>query len=130
MYLHSFQEHWFPFEIFSTRFEIPPDIIIYDNCCKLLNRQPSHFSNTTSFVHVECFLWRGHVRCSSVYSLDRYTTSQITNINSQVNEQANAGLQCIKGQIAYMKAENFIFHVKLFLAISNMEFQIWIKEEK
>jgi hypothetical protein len=29
-------------------------------------------------------------------------------INSQVNEQANAGLQRIKGQIAYMKPENFI----------------------
>ena len=49
---------------------------------------------------------------SSGYSLDMYTTSQITSINSQVNEQANEGLQYTKGQIAYMKPENFMFHVK------------------
>ena len=33
----------------------------------------------------------------------------IKNINSQVNEQANAGLQRIRGQLAYMTPENFMF---------------------
>ena len=40
-------------------------------------------------------------------------------INSQVNEQANAGLQRIKAHISYMKEDNFMFHVKLFLALTN-----------
>ena len=112
-----------PFEIFLTRFHQPPANIIYDNSCKLhqyiLNRQPTHFQNTNFFVNR--FHWRGHIGCSSGYSLDKYTTPDITLINSQVNEQANAGLQWIKGQIAYMKPENFMFHVKLFLSVTNMD---------
>ena len=121
MLSHESPKH--PFEIFLTRFETPPTIIIYDNSCKLhqyiLNRQPSHFKNTSFFV--DRFHWRGHVGCSSGYSLDKYTTHDISSINSQVNEQANAGFQRIKGQIAYMKPGNFMFHVKLFLGITNMD---------
>ena len=114
-----------PFEIFLTCFQPPPStiIILYNNSCKLhqyiLNRQPSHFQNTNFFV--DWFHWRGYVGCSSGYSLDKYTTSDVATINSQVNEQTNAGLQRIKGQIAYMKPENFMFHVKQFLSITNMD---------
>ena len=37
----------------------------------------------------------------------------IKDVNSQVNEQANAGLQRIRGQLAYMTPENFTFTLKL-----------------
>ena len=47
----------------------------------------------------------------------------IKEINSQVNEQANAGLQQIRGQLAYMIPENFKFTLKLFLSIKNMDVQ-------
>jgi len=47
----------------------------------------------------------------------------IKEINSQVNEQANAGLQCIRGQLAYMTPENFMFTLKLFLTIKNKDIQ-------
>ena len=53
--------------------------------------------------------------------MDKYATQSMGNINSQVNEQANAGLQRIKGQLAYMKPDNFMFHVKLFLTVTNMD---------
>ena len=46
--------------------------------------------------------------CSSGYSLDSCTSLDVNPINSQVNEQANAGLQRIKGHIAYMKPDNFV----------------------
>ncbi len=42
-------------------------------------------------------------------------------INSQVNEQANAGIKRIRGQLAYMTVDNFIFHLGLFLAIKNLD---------
>ena len=123
MQSHESPKH--PFNIFLTRFAEPPANIIYDNCCKLhqycLNRQPAHFKNTRFFV--DRFHWRGHIGCSSGYSLDQYPNPLIKAINSQVNEQANAGLQRIKGQLAYMKPDNFMFHLKLFLAISNMDKQ-------
>ena len=59
----------------------------------------------------------------SGYSLDRYTSLDIVTINTQENEQANAGVQKIKGQIAYMKPENFMFHVKLLAAMHNRDKQ-------
>ena len=61
--------------------------------------------------------------CSSGYSLDGYTSLDIASINSQVNEQANARLQKIKGHIPYMKPYNFMFHVKLFLGLQNRDKQ-------
>ena len=123
MQSHKSPKH--PFEIFLTRFEIPPAIIIYNNSCKLhqyiLNRHPSHFKNTSFFV--DCFHWRGHVGCASGYSLDKYTTPWISSINSQVNEQANAGLQRIKDKLHEYNYETgeFLFHFKHFLGITNMD---------
>ena len=114
-----------PFEIFFCRFPVSPQVIIYDNGCKLhqyvLNREPVHFKN--SIFLVDRFHWRGHVGCSSGYSLDSYTSLDIASINSQINKQANAGLQRIKGHIAYMKPDNFMFPVKLFLGLQNRDKQ-------
>ena len=58
------------------------------------------------------FHWRGHVGCSADYCLNTYKQMAIM----QVNEQANAILQRIRGQLAYMTPENFMFTLKLFLS--------------
>ncbi|XP_074650253.1 uncharacterized protein LOC141905314 [Tubulanus polymorphus] len=59
-------------------------------------------------------------KCCDGYSLDLNKANvDVTNINSQVNEQANAGLVHLKSQLAYMKPENFMRHIALFLAIKN-----------
>ena len=42
-------------------------------------------------------------------------------INSQINEQANAGLQRIRGQLAYMTPENFMFTIGLFFYVKNSD---------
>ena len=42
-------------------------------------------------------------------------------INLQVNEQMNAGLQRIRGQLAYMTPELFIHY--LFILMKNMDIQ-------
>lgn len=112
-----------PFELILTRFHSMPEYIIYDNSCKLhqyvLNREPVMFQNTTFLV--DRFHWRGHTGCSSGYNMDIYQQEYLASLNSQINEQANAGLQKIKGHIAYMKAPNFKFHIKLFLACKNLK---------
>ena len=41
-------------------------------------------------------------------------------INSQINEQANAGLQRIRGELAYMSVDHFVFHLPLFLVIKKL----------
>ena len=112
--LRSCESPRHPFEIFTTRFDRPPAVIVYDNACHLhtycLNREPKRFQ-TTRFV-VDRFHWRGHKGCSLGYCMDQYTA--LHSLNSQVNEQANAGLQHIKGQLAYMSIDNFMFHLCLF----------------
>ena len=107
--VHS--EVMMPFQIFKTRFTRPPENIVYDNSCRLhlysLNREPVFFHATRFFV--DRFHWRGHVGCNSGYCLDKYPSQNIAQINSQINEQTNAGLQRIK------------VHLSLFLAIKNVD---------
>ena len=113
-----------PFDIFRLHFETAPSVIIYDNACKLhqycLNREPQFFKHT--LFAVNRFHWKGHVGCSSGYCLDTYRHSvDLRSINSQVNEQANAGLQRIRGQLAYMTLDNFMYTMSLFLCIKNKD---------
>ena len=84
-----------------------------------MNREPALFGHTFAVDH---FHWRGHIGCSASYSLDKYSSiAEVKAVSSQVNEQANAGLQHIKGQLAYMSADNFMFHLSLFLAVKNID---------
>ena len=113
-----------PFSIFKTRFKTAAKCIIYDNACQLhkycLNREPHFFRGTVFYV--DRFHWKCHIGCSSGYCLDKYRTNfDIAGINSQINEQANAGLKKLQAQLSYMSPSNFIFHVKLFLAIKNKD---------
>ena len=112
-----------PFNIFCTRFSCPPKTIVYDNACKLhqfcLNRDPHFFKNTV-FV-VDRFHWKGHIGCSKGYNLNEYNAAlEVNCLNSQVNEQENAGRKRLSGMLAYMTLDNFIFHVSLFYGVKNM----------
>jgi hypothetical protein len=61
-------------------------------------------------IYIEYFV---DVGCSSGYSLANY--SLFASINSQINEQANAGLKRIKDQLSCMTAENFLKHCCFYL---------------
>ncbi len=112
-----------PFEIFYQRFDSPPRIIIYDNCCRLhmyaLSREPNHFRNTM-FLIDRMHYRKGHSACTAGYCMESYKANKaIRMINSQVNEQANAGVQRLKAQLSYMTPDNFMFHLKLYFALKN-----------
>jgi hypothetical protein len=116
-----------PFEIFLTRYDTPPSLVIYDNSCKLhtyaLYREP-HFFRHTKFLVDRLHFRKGHTACSLGYSMDSYRTNRdIRMTNSQINEQANAGLQRLKGQLAYMTPDNFMYHIRLYLALLNDDLQ-------
>ncbi len=83
----------------------------------LYYREPSFFKKTMFLV--DRMHMRGHTGCCKGYDMDSYQTLNIKRINSQVNEQENAGLARIKGQLAYMLPSNFMFHAALFLALRN-----------
>ena len=55
--------------------------------------------------------------CSSGYCLATYPA--LSHINSQVNEQANAGLKHTKDQLSYMTGENFMKHCSFYLWNAN-----------
>lgn len=104
-----------PFTIFKTRFSSAPRIIVYDNSCSLhsycLNRDPLFFKDTMFLV--DRLHWNNHGGCSCGYCLDMYPL--LNHINSQANEQANAGLKRIKDQLSYMTASNFMLHCSFYL---------------
>ena len=84
--------------------------------------QPHTFS-------VDRFHWKGHVGCSSGYNLAIYKSTLTNAINSQVNKQANAGLQYLKSQVAYMSNANFMHTVSFFLAIKNLDVTKKLQED-
>ena len=58
-----------------------------------------------------CYLFQ--TGCSSGYNLSAYP--QLMNMNSQVNEQGNAGTKRIKDQLSYITSENFMKHCIFYL---------------
>ncbi|XP_053402535.1 uncharacterized protein LOC123544018 isoform X2 [Mercenaria mercenaria] len=109
-----------PFTILRTRFKQAPRRVIYDNACKLqeycLNRDPLFFKDTEFYV--DRLHWDNHTSCSYGYNLSLYP--ELENLNSQCNEQANAGLKRIKDQLSYMTASNFMTHCAFYLRHKNM----------
>ena len=121
--LENYESPRHPFDIIRTRFKVAPGVIVYDNACKLhqyaLLRELVYFKDTI-FV-VDKFHWKGHTACSLGYNLSIYETHELLHsLNSQINEQGNAGVQKLKGHLSYMTFGNFKFHVKLYYAIRNL----------
>jgi 3-deoxy-D-arabino-heptulosonate 7-phosphate (DAHP) synthase len=57
------------------------------------------------------------IDCSHAYCISEY--QHLKSLNSQIAEQANAGLKRIKDQLSYMTADNFMTHCSLFLFNKN-----------
>ena len=57
--------------------------------------------------------------CSEGYNSNLYP--QFEQINTQANEQANAGIKRLKGFISYMNQENFMKHLTLYLWQRNQD---------
>lgn len=51
--------------------------------------------------------------CSLGYDIKLYR--HLDNVNTEVNEQQNAATQRLKGQLSYMKLDNFMSHCRFFI---------------
>ena len=119
----------FKFDNYSQRVDhlllpVAPQMIIYDNGCSLhryaLNREP-HFFLDTKF-RIDRVHWKNHTACQTSYNLDSYVYSPfVKGINSQANEQGNAGTRRIATQVAYMKSSTAMQYVKYFFCRWNRE---------
>ena len=112
------------FDLLVRRFgDNMPRLILYDNACHLqqyaMKREPKRFKNTRFMI--DRMHSKNH-KCTEGYSMRTYSKDlSIEALNSQVCEQTNSHLRRIATQLAYMQPRNAIFHVKIFLAIRNMD---------
>ena len=99
---------------------IPPKDVFYDFSCQLseycLNREPELFKNTR-FWH-DLFHAIGH-KCGICFKSGR--VGGLEGINTEICEQVNAFLQCIKYTAAHLSQEHFTFFLQFFLYLLNKE---------
>ena len=97
-----------------------PDHIFYDFACQLseycLNREPNLFKDTR-FWH-DLFHAIGH-KCGWNFKSGRVLG--LEGINSEICEQVNSFLQCIKYTGSHLSQEHFVFFVQFFLYLLNQD---------
>ena len=107
-----------------THLETPPADIFYDFACNLqeycLNRESGYYKSVRFFHDI--FHGFGH-KCSCAYKSSRL--QDFESVNSEICEQFNAFIQCIKPSAQQMNQEHFCFYLQFFLDIWNEK-----KEEK
>ncbi|XP_069109370.1 uncharacterized protein [Argopecten irradians] len=107
-----------PYASLYSHIEVPPKDIFYDFGCNLqeycLNRE-SGFFEKVRFFH-DIFHGFSH-KCSKGYRSSRLLG--LDTINSEICEQFNSFLQCIKPAARQMNQTNFVFYLQFFLHIWN-----------
>ena len=103
--------------LFKYKKTMPQDLF-YDFACSLsefaLNREPNLFRNTR-FWH-DLFHALGHV-CGQNFKSGRVVG--LEGINTEICEQVNSYLQCIKYTASHLSQEHFMFFTQFFLYMLN-----------
>ena len=101
-----------------THLEYPPQDIFYDFSCNLqeycLNRESDFYKNVRFFHDI--FHGFSH-KCSKAYRSSRLQGFEC--INSEICEQFNSFIQCIKPSARQMNQPHFCFYLQFFLNIWN-----------
>ena len=108
---------------FSSIFKYKPEApkeLFYDNACQLheycLNREPAFFLNIR-FWH-DLFHSIGHL-CGCNYKSRRVLGLEA--LNTEICEQVNSFLQCIKYTGSHLSQDHFCFFIQFFLYLLNKE---------
>lgn len=103
-----------PFHSAYSYMEEPPEEVFYDFACSLceysLNRQPAFWRNTR-FWH-DLFHGFRH-KCGSNYKSSRILALQ--GLNTEICEQFNAFIQCIKYTATHLTQAHFCFFVQFMI---------------
>lgn len=109
-----------PFCSILKYLEKMPEELYYDFACQLsdycLNREPDLFKNTR-FWH-DLFHAIGHI-CGINFKSTKVEGLQ--GVNSEICEQVNSYLQCIKYTGSHLSQEHFVFFMQFFLYLLNEE---------
>ena len=106
---------------FSSMFKYMPEApeeVFYDFACSLseycLNREP-HFFRDTRFWH-DVFHGFSH-KCSKSFCSSRIRS--LRHVNSEICEQFNAYIQCIKYTASHLSQSHFTFFLQFFIHLWN-----------
>ena len=109
-----------PFSSVFKYMENPPEHLYYDFACQLseycLNREPELFKNTRfwhDLFHSIPHLCGPNFKSGRVYGLE--------GVNSEICEQVNSFLQCVKYTASHLSQEHFVFFMQFFLYLMNKE---------
>jgi hypothetical protein len=98
----------------------PPTDLYYDNACQLceysLNREPEYCKNIR-FWH-DLFHSFTHKGCGHVFKSKR--VHDLLGVNSEVCEQFNAYIQCVKYTACKMTKSNFMLYVQFMVYLWNL----------
>ncbi|XP_069101637.1 uncharacterized protein [Argopecten irradians] len=107
-----------PYASLYSHLETPPKDLFYDFACNLqeycLNRESGYFEGVRFFHDI--FHGFAH-KCSKGYRSSRLLG--LDTINSEICEQFNSFLQCIKPSARQMNQTHFVFYLQFFLHIWN-----------
>lgn len=108
-----------PFASLFKYVEQAPEVVFYDNACQMseycLNREPAFFRNSR-FFH-DCFHGFSH-KCAKTFCSARIPSLRV---NSEICEQFNSRLQCIKYTGSHLSQPRFVFLAQLVLHYWNQE---------
>ena len=109
-----------PFCALFKYFSNAPEELFYDSACQLseyaLNREPGYFLNTR-FWH-DLFHSITHL-CGNDFKSSMVT--ELYGINTEICEQVNSYLQCVKYTASHLSQEHFVFFVQFFLYLLNKD---------
>lgn len=111
------------FSAMYTRWEEPPEVIVYDFACALgpycMTREPNFFCK--SLCCIDEFHSSGHTRCSESCFISNYaaTNPALAKVNSSAAECGNSGLSKIRKSVRYMGQRRAVIYTKVFLSVWN-----------
>ena len=109
------------FDLIMTRFEKDYNpTIIYDASCRIkemgLNREPERFLQmkfTSDPLHID-----NHTTCSESFQSTLY--SDMRKLNKEACEQFNSLLRSVQASVSYMKFDNYLQALKIFIGFYNL----------
>ena len=108
-----------PFAALYKYTEVPPEELFYDFACGLseysLTREPKFFRNTR-FWH-DLFHGATHFACGDNFKSG--AVKGLEGINTEICEQTNSYLQCLKYTASHLHQEHFMFFMQFFLHLWN-----------
>ncbi|KAJ7849340.1 hypothetical protein B0H13DRAFT_2088745 [Mycena leptocephala] len=113
------------FSALITRWERPPQRVIYDFACALgpycMTREPEFFAETHFLI--DDFHAAGHTKCAPAAFLKTYCAidPRLRHINSSAGECGNSGISRIRKSVSYMSQDRAIVYTKVFVSIWNRQ---------